>query len=198
MTEAISTVTGLTVSFLLFATIPYCLLLYFFFRYRDLQEKQGDRFLGFKAVLHGLYSIGIYLCVLAVTGFVIENLIDTPDPRVFGIQEGGGLSSTSRAMCALLVTGLIIALVARVAIGRFTNDALYPMVRRFFAGARFTVASLVTFGALAVVLQILFARGEGGEPLRVAAGVFVVWLVTAVLHLFLLLGDVGRPNAPGA
>lgn len=195
--ETISTVGGLTISFLLVATIPYTLLLYFFFRYRDFQEKQGDRFLGFKVVLHAFYSIGILLSAIAVTGLVVEVLSES-GPTVFGPDDGSGWSATNRAMCALLVTGILIAVVARAGIGRFTNDALYPMVRRFFAGTRFTLSTLVAFGALAVVLQILFAQGEGGEPLRVMVGVFGVWLVTAVLHLYLLLGDVGRPNAPGA
>lgn len=186
-------ISAFVIPLMMASLVPWLLFLYFGFRYRAMHEGQWDRYLGLKAVGHAFFSLGVLLLLGSITAIVVEFVVEgTAQDR------GDGLSPTLRASFALLVSSVVLCASASYCMSQLTNDDDYPMVRRFFLGARFGFSGVVAFGALTATLMTLFARGEIGDPFSVAASVLLVWTGSSVVHLRLLISAVNQSNVPAS
>jgi hypothetical protein len=174
--------------------IPYAIL-----RLRDTKNDKQDSQLGIKAALYFFFSVGILLFVSGLTTIVVDLLLESKaldlQPRDRFAPPGlppapvpnPGLSDGQRTGLALMVAGVVIALLHLGLVKAMTNDSRSLATRRIFAGSRFAIHGIVIVMAFTSLLIVLFQKDFGPKDLRKALfGVLLVWIPSWALHLVLV------------
>jgi hypothetical protein len=169
--------------------VPYLIL-----RLRDSRNDRADTQLGLKSALYFLFSMGIILFIYGLTALVVDLLLDH---RVFNnpplpIVPQKGLTQMQRIGIALIVAGLVVALLHLALVKLITQDRAVA-VRRMFAGWRLIIHSIVVVSAFTVLMIVLLMKDENEgvhrslvETRKMMFGVLLVWVPSWILHLVLL------------
>jgi hypothetical protein len=163
---------------LLSFAIPYAVL-----RIRDIRSERPDPQIGMKAAMYFFFSIGIMLFLTGLTVLVVD-LIVSPDRR-----GQTGLTENQRTSLALMVSGVLFAIIHLVLVKAATNDR-NPAARRIFAGWRMAIHGMTVISLVTALLVIYFQKDFGGEgTLRTRKtlwGMILIWVPSWVLHLVLV------------
>jgi hypothetical protein len=103
-----------------------------------------------------------------------------------------GLNQVQRIGIALIIAGLVVALLHLALVKLITQDR--PLAaRRMFAGWRLVIHSIVVVSAFTVLLVVLLMKDDNEgihrglvETRKMMAGVLLVWVPSWVLHLVLV------------
>jgi hypothetical protein len=113
-------------------------------------------------------------------------------PKVPGLPtppaspKGGSITAAQRNGGAMVVSGLILAVLHRVLIFGATNDRKRPEARRVFVGWRFAVHAVVVVFAVVALTMLVFQEHVDQMSLDRLLGVLAVWVPSWVIHLGLL------------
>lgn len=173
-------------------------LLYVIARWRNNRAAVPDPQLGLKFALHLFRFHGYQLMLLG--GFLLLFTVLLKKGE-YGPTRG----DMARPAFAFLVAGGLVYGAHTLGLAK-TNQAQHPLVGRLFGGLNLIVTGLVGFIGLVFALQILFAKGEGGNEARAAWSAVLVYCVAwgvqgALLGKSMLDGDAPPPEvgaAPGS
>jgi hypothetical protein len=140
------------------------MVLYLVARWRDQREPLPDPQLGLKFALNFFKWQGYQVALVGVAVLIWSILTSMPSE----FRE-----TLWRPAFGALVPGLLVFGVASYALTR-TNHLERPQVGRLIAGFNMMLTGIVGFGTLVMAFQVLFAKGESGEPGR------TIWSFTVV------------------
>lgn len=144
----------------------WMVVIYIVARWRNNRAPVPDPQLGIKFALHLFRFHGYQLLLLGGTMVLFTVLMKT--------ERGGGRGDIFRPAAAFLVAGGIVFGIHTLALTK-TNQAQYGMMGRLFGGLNLLVTGLVGFIGLIFALQVLFAKGEGGNVSRMAWSIVLVY-----------------------
>jgi hypothetical protein len=186
--------------------------LYVVLRLRSAGSEPRDPHLGFKAVLHYLLSLSVFLLLSGLT-MVVVDLMNAAERKASEGKNGAAdraeqplFSATQRNGVALALSGAVFAALYWSLLRAATNDNRWPLVRRLFAGWRFAIHALVILFVSTWLMMILFRedvekRGarlrlerpqikelqrEHQEERNLPVGFLLVWGPSWFFHLGLL------------
>lgn len=167
-------------------------LMYIIARWRQNREPVQDPQLGIKFALGFFRQIGYQLMLLG--GFLVVFAI-------IGKNMGGDRGGLMRPAFGLLIPGLIVWGVHNLAMQR-TNRIQFPNVERLWAGYNLLTTGIVGLIAIVLVFQTLFAKGDSGQPGRMAWALALVycsaWATQGVMFLNRVLDTPSTPSSMGA
>ena len=166
------------------------LILYVIARWRDARSPAPDPQLGLKFAL-GFFRLQGYLLLLYGGAMLLFSILMKGEGRAmsevremiyrpaFGLLVPGGL-----------VFGATSAMLAK------TNRIEYPQVGRLWAGYNLMIVGSIGFVALIMLFQIMFAKGESGQPGRIAWTGVLVFTSAAVVQAILFAKEVMEGPPP--
>lgn len=164
------------------------LVLYPIARWRANREPYMDPQLGMKVALHYFKLLAFQLLLMGGT-MLLWTIISKASEK----------GEMYRASFGFLVPGAIV-FGAHVALIKKTNDEVLPAVRRLFLGYNLLLTGLMGFIALVLGFQVMFAKGEAGDPGRLFLAMVLVycaaWVAIGVQFTRLTLGPGAGSGMP--
>jgi hypothetical protein len=146
-----------------------------------------DSQLGIKFGLWWLSSMAIMLVLVGVAALL------------YGVLAKGEKGALIRVAFGAILPGGIITGLSQMLLQK-TNNASQPSVMRMYIGALMLQTGSIGFMAMAAFFQMLLAKGEQGEPIKMAAVAMIVFcgaMVALVVYLGKLSGASFGANAGG-
>jgi len=162
-------------------TVMTPVVLYAFARWRDAREPAPDPHLGAKFAVGFFKWQGFQLALLGLA--VLLYSITTK-------SSGEAREQIYRPAFALLIPGLLVFGVASWVLSR-TNERERPQVSRLLAGYHLMLTGLIGFAFLVLAFQVLFAKGDAGDPGRLIWSVTIVYVGAWIVQTTLFLGSIG-------
>lgn len=152
--------------------VPF--ILYIIARWRDNRAPAPDPQLGLKFALAFFRVEAFQVMLIGLTMLMYSMLMKTHGSSE--IRE-----MVYRPAFGLIVPGAIVFGVASAMLPR-TNQATHPMVSRIFAGYNLMISGAVGFFALIMGFELMFQKGDSGEPGRIAWSLILVYTTAWVVQ----------------
>jgi hypothetical protein len=174
------------------AGFAWFVLIYVIARWRNNRAPMPDPQLGLKFALHLFRFHGYQLLLMGGTMLLFTVLMKS--------ERGSVRGDIFRPAAAFLVAGGIVFGVHTLMLTK-TNQDQYGLMGRLFAGVNLVITGLIGFVGLIFALQVLFAKGEGGNVARVAWSIVLVYCTAwgvqgALLGKSMLSGGSSDAMAP--
>jgi hypothetical protein len=172
---------------------------YLALRSRDAGSDVQDPELGTKTSYCFLFTLGIILVHIGLTVNLFD-LIDSdrqpaPQPNfgfgqpqpVRGDADGPFLTATMRTGWAMVLSGLVTAVLMLTLLKLGTNDRRFPAARRVFVGFRVILLGTVVLIAFTTLVVVLFQKETPtGGTFEAALATLAVCTPSLAIHVFLL------------
>lgn len=194
-----------SVFFVLVLALPFLFLgaaaAYLALRSRDAGSEVKDPELGTKTGYCFLFTLGILLVHVGLTVNLFD-LVDSdqqpPQQQGFGFgpparqapptdEDGILLTPTMRMGWAMVVAGMVTAMLFLAMLKVGTNDRQFPAARRVFVGFRVILLGTVVLVAFTTVVILLFQKDTAAEGAYEAAlSTLAICAPSLAIHVFLL------------